>query len=268
MRFQVVETERESALGFDPSAGSRGGETVCPGCHSPIDEQYVKAEGCAGKFGVQLMAVVCEPREGRGKRYLDPAAEWESAFSDKQLSKRAAKIATDNGFSVPDEPLEANPRSFDVQNFGFTHWRDVFTPRQLVAMVAFTAAIRNSHKDMLSRGYSRDTAKAVATCLSMVLGRLANQCTSLCRWQPEFIAGMLGDAGLPMIMDFAEVNPPAIQLRAFAQYPDVPPSYAALLCLQDGQTAVSTRLSPILPIMTVARTRTCQIIFLSGIRDL
>ena len=98
VRFQVVEAEQESALGFDPSAGSRGGETACPGCHSPIDEQYVKAEGCAGRFGVQLMAVVCEPREGKGKRYLDPAAEWESAFSDKQLSKRAAKIARDNGF--------------------------------------------------------------------------------------------------------------------------------------------------------------------------
>lgn len=214
--YEVVEAERESALGFDPSAGSRGGETVCPACHAPIDEQYVKAEACAGRFGVQLIAVVCEPREGRGKRYLDPAAEWESAFSDKKLNERASKIATENGFSVPDEPLEANPRSFDVQHFGFTHWREVFTPRQLVAMVAFTAGIRNSHNDMISRGYSLDTAKAVATCLTMVLGRLANQCTSLCRWQPEFVAGMLGDAGLPMIMDFAEINPLANSSGAWA----------------------------------------------------
>jgi putative DNA methylase len=207
MRFQVVESQEETSLGFDPAAGSRGGETVCPECHSPIDERYVKDEGCAKRLGLQLMATVCEPRNGKGKRYLDAETSWETTLSDPELVHRAEKIASSADFSVPDEPLEPNPRSFDVQHFGFTHWRDVFTPRQLVAMVSFTTAIRRTHGEMITRGYSSDSAKAVATCLSMVLGRLANQCTSLCRWQPEFVAGMLGDAGLPMIMDFAEINP-------------------------------------------------------------
>jgi putative DNA methylase len=162
------------------------------------------------------MAIVCEPREGKGKRYLNPATNWEAAFSDPDLIERANSIASRSQFSVPDEPLEANPRSFDVQHFGFTHWRNVFTPRQLVAMISFTAAVRNVYNQMISRNYSPESAKAVATCLSMVLGRLANQCTSLCRWQPEFVAGMLGDAGLPMIMDFAEINPLANSSGAWA----------------------------------------------------
>lgn len=207
MRFRVVESTEEASLGFDPAAGSRGAETVCPDCHSPIDERYVKDEGCAKRLGLQLMAVVCEPKNGKGKRYIDPDPEWDSVLSDPQLVQRADEIAARGNFSVPDEPLEANPRSFDVQHFGFTHWRDVFTPRQLIAMVSFTSAIRSAHAEMISLGYSSDSARALASCLSMVLGRLANQCTSLCRWQPEFVAGMLGDAGLPMIMDFAEINP-------------------------------------------------------------
>jgi putative DNA methylase len=207
MKFRVVEAEQQEDLGFDPSAGSRGGETVCPECRASIDDQYVKAESCAGRLGIQLMAVVCEPPEGTGKQYINPDKAWESAIYDRHLGERAEKIANDGGFSLPDEPLEANPRSFDVQHFGFARWRDVFTPRQLVAVAAFTSAIRISYDDMVSHGYMPGAAKAVATCLSMALGRLINQCTSLCRWQPEFVAGMLGDAGLPMIMDFAEVNP-------------------------------------------------------------
>lgn len=207
MLFHVVESDEETSLGFDPSAGSRGGETVCPECQASIDDRYVKDEGCAKRFGLQLMAVVCEPKDTKGKRYVDPDEGWESNLSDPKLIDRADRIAGSGNFSVPDEPLEPNPRSFDVQHFGFTQWRDVFTPRQLVAMVCFTAAIRKAHAEMIAHGYSPDSAKAVATCLSMVLGRLANQCTSLCRWQPEFVAGMLGDAGLPMIMDFAEINP-------------------------------------------------------------
>ncbi|MHC4618997.1 MAG: DUF1156 domain-containing protein [Planctomycetota bacterium] len=207
VRYSIVQATSEKGLGFDPSEGSRGGSTVCRGCHAPIDEGYVKAEGCARHLGHQLMAVVCNPRQGTGRRYLDPNPDWEETFSSPVLLTRAEAIAKKLGISVPDEPLEANPRSFDVQHFGFTHWRDVFTPRQLVAMVAFTGTVRAAHTEMLAQGYEADRAKAIATCLSMVLGRLVNQCASLCRWQPEFVAGMLGDAGLPMIMDFAETNP-------------------------------------------------------------
>jgi putative DNA methylase len=207
LNYSVVQASSEAKLGFDPSEGSRGGSTVCPGCHSPIDNEYVKAEGCAKRFGYQLMAIVCNPSTGTGRRYLNPNSEWETRFSAVALLSRADAIAEKLGISVPDEPLEANPRSFDVQHFGFTHWRDVFTPRQLVAMVAFTGTVKAAHAEMLRQGYAADRAKAVSACLSMVLGRLSNQCTSLCRWQPEFVAGMLGDAGLPMIMDFAEINP-------------------------------------------------------------
>lgn len=207
VRYSVIQAPSEAKLGFDPSEGSRGGSTVCPGCHSPIDDDYVKAEGCAKRFGHQLMTVVCDPPRGTGKIYLDPSSDWEEQFSSPALLKRAESLAKKLGISVPDEPLEANPRSFDVQHFGFTHWRDVFTPRQLVAMVAFAGTVKAAHAEMLEQGYEADRAKAIATCLSMVLGRLADYCTSFCTWQPEFVAHMFDSPGLPMIMDFTEANP-------------------------------------------------------------
>ncbi len=207
VRYSVIQAGSAKGLGFDPAEGSRAGSTVCPGCHSPIDDEYVKAEGCARRFGHQLMAIVCNPRTGTGKRHTQPDPILEESLFSPDFIPRTESLAQKLGISVPDEPLEANPRSFDVQHFGFTHWRDVLTPRQLLAMVAFAGNVRAAHAEMLMQGYDANRAKALATCLSMVLGRLSNQCTSLCRWQPEFVVGMLGDAGLPMIMDFAETNP-------------------------------------------------------------
>lgn len=68
VQFAVSQSVSMAGLGFDPSDGSRGGSTVCPGCQSPIDDAYVKAEGCAKRFGHQLMAIVCGSTEGLATR--------------------------------------------------------------------------------------------------------------------------------------------------------------------------------------------------------
>jgi putative DNA methylase len=103
--------------------------------------------------------------------------------------------------------LEPNPRSFDVQHFGFRFWRDVFSSRQLAAMMCFAGHIRNTHLEVIRATGNEPGARAIVTCLSIALGRLADYCTSFCTWQPEFVAHMFDSPGLPMIMDFAEANP-------------------------------------------------------------
>lgn len=119
VRFKVIEADSFTKLGFDPGAGSRGGSTVCPGCHSSIDDDYVKEQGVQKKFGHQLMAVVCDPPEGNGRIYLDPDPEWEISVTQSEVLARAESLASKFGITIPDEALEANPRSFDVQHFGF-----------------------------------------------------------------------------------------------------------------------------------------------------
>jgi len=74
-------------------------------------------------------------------------------------------------------------------------------------MTCFSGQIRRSHGEIAHAVRNGEMATAVATCLSMALGRLADYCTSFCTWQPEFIAHMFDSPGLPMIMDFAEANP-------------------------------------------------------------
>ncbi|MCI0419225.1 MAG: DUF1156 domain-containing protein, partial [Acidobacteria bacterium] len=207
IRFEVVEARSESALGFNPSAGSKGGDATCLLCGTVADSDYVKAEGCSKRFGHRLMAVVATRSKSDGKIYLSPADVSLEALDESNLLGRVKTVAAEHRITIPAEPLEPNPRSFDVQHFGFTHWRDILAPRQLLAMTCFAVQIRKAHAELVNTMRGADIATALATCLSMALGRLADYCTSFCTWQPEFIKNTFNSAGMPMIMDFAEANP-------------------------------------------------------------
>ncbi|HOI15494.1 MAG TPA: DUF1156 domain-containing protein, partial [Geobacteraceae bacterium] len=207
IRFEVVEARSEAELEFNPSAGSKGGDATCSLCGTVADSGYVKAEGCAKRFGHRLMAVVATRARSDGKTYLSPSDVPHQALDESSLNKRAEEAAAAYGVTVPTELLEPNPRSFDVQHYGFTHWRDILSPRQLLAMTCFAGQIRKAHAELCNVMGDADVAAAMATCLSMALGRLADYCTSFCTWQPEFIKNTFNSAGMPMIMDFAEANP-------------------------------------------------------------
>ncbi|MFO1434547.1 MAG: hypothetical protein U1F76_31450 [Candidatus Competibacteraceae bacterium] len=70
VRFEVVEAMTAKGLGFDPDAGSKGGNATCPFCGTVADNNYVKIEGCAGRIGQHLMVVVCARSHERGKAYF------------------------------------------------------------------------------------------------------------------------------------------------------------------------------------------------------
>ncbi|MCX6843051.1 MAG: DUF1156 domain-containing protein [candidate division WOR-3 bacterium] len=74
VRFEVVSSPTEKGLGFDPTAGSKGGNATCPFCGTVADSNYVKAEGCAGRMGQQLMAIaeVCI-MEGKVREVINAA---------------------------------------------------------------------------------------------------------------------------------------------------------------------------------------------------
>lgn len=207
VRFDIIEAKTEKELGFDPSSGSKGGDATCPFCGTVADSAYVKIEGSAHRFGYELMTIVTVKSGNQGKLYLSSHNLPDHIVKTTDITERISQLANYYGITIPDEPLEPNPRSFDVQHFGFTHWRDIFLPRQLIVMICFSGEINliyNVVKDIVR---DEDMASAITTCLSMVLGRLADYCTSFCIWSPEFIAHMYSDPGLPMIMDFAETNP-------------------------------------------------------------
>ena len=115
----------------------------------PFD--YLRSEAKAGRMGARLMAVVVEG--DRSRVYLEPTEE------QKNIALSAMPKDT------PETDLPKRALGFRVQEYGMTKWRDLFTPRQLVALTTFS--------DLVGEARARIRADAVS---SGNAGRLACPC--------------------------------------------------------------------------------------------
>jgi putative DNA methylase len=184
---------------------------VCVACGSPADLKYVRAEGCAGRLGAQLMAVVAEGN--RRRLYVDPT----------QVHRNAAAI--DRPIDVPDGDLGNDPRAITAPNYGMTRFADLFTNRQLIALTTFSDLVTEARqqvlKDAIAAGLPEGTrlaaggteaaayADAVATVLGIVLSRGADLSNSMSSWNStnENIRALFARQAIPMVWDYPETNP-------------------------------------------------------------
>jgi putative DNA methylase len=65
-------------------------------------------------------------------------------------------------------------------------WGDLFNARQQLALVTFADLVRRAHAQMLAQGADPEFAKAVATYLALVVSRMTDFETTLCRWHPQW----------------------------------------------------------------------------------
>ena len=192
---------------------ARGANFKCLMSDMPIGSDYIKSEGRAGRMGARLMAIVAEGKNGRV--YLAPMEEHEA------IAKKAKPVWK------PDTPLPNDPRNFWTVQYGLTHFGDLFTHRQLVALTTFSDLVQETRAQVLedlndfpycekkSGGFSQlwktSYADAVATYLACGISRSADFWSNLCIWanQPknELVAHLFGRQVIPMAWDHAEVNP-------------------------------------------------------------
>jgi putative DNA methylase len=202
--YEVVEAPNAGALGFDPAAGSRRGQATCRICGATVTADYVKAEGRAARLGISPLAAVVLKSSGRGRDYL-PVGDYMLPKDDECL-KRLGSLPVD----PPDEPLPVgDTKNFWAVEYGLTRYRDLFTPRQLVTLCTLTAGVQDIYQEMRAEGMVEERAAAVATCLAMALDRVLDVSSSLCHWHTtgEKTENTFARQALPMVWDFAEVNP-------------------------------------------------------------
>lgn len=212
-RFTVkVGTPPESAKGGTKLA--RGANFQCLLSGSPIEPNYIKAEGMAGRMGARLMAIVAEGV--RGRIYLAPTPEQEAIARNAQPEWK------------PETPLPDDPRNFWTLNYGLTKFGDLFSPRQLVALTTFSdlvgEAIEKIRADALAAGMTDDGigldaggtgatayAQAVGVYLAFAISRTADRGSTICSWDSspkmEALRNTFGRQAIPMTWDFAEGNP-------------------------------------------------------------
>lgn len=206
VRFRIVEADTEEGFDFDPAGFSTGGSTACRFCGTVADSEYTKQIGCSRSFGVQPTAIMCVRPGESGKVYVP----FEDVGGlDEEVARRLAKIEKRSGLTPPTEPLEANPRSFDVQRYGFVKWRAAFTERQNLMHLTIAAQLRSVLGDMERIVGEKDRAHALYTCVGMTFSRLVTQHNAFAfiHTGRETIEGPWGDGKFPMSWDFLEANP-------------------------------------------------------------
>ena len=255
-RFEI-----KSGRGVPPpgTVGNRQGAT-CIFCQTPVPYAYIRGEGKADRLGVQLIAMVAEGR--RGRLYLPASAEHE------EIALRARPWWT------PESPLPEKHRSISAQLWGLDQHGKLFTARQLTTLTTFAELVDEAHQqvlqDALSSGLPAEGtepphegigaqayADAVATYLGLAASKLADYNSSLALWsQPRDQAkATFARQAVPMVWDFAEVNPLAgaagdfkVTLNGTVRtlseiVSDVPAGYSAqrtATAINDRQVMIST----------------------------
>jgi putative DNA methylase len=210
VRFEVVESSSENGLGFDPAGFSKGGNATCPFCSTVADSEYVKSEGQAKRMGTQMMAIVCTRPDKKGKIYLSADDYPNFAPDDALIRRRIEELCARTGLTMPTEAMDTqDPTTVAGRGFGISTFAQLFTPRQMLCLLTFAAAVRQCFEVLKQEGVEDERAKAVAVYLAVLVNRQADYNSSLARWHVtgEKISGTFGRQALPMVWDFAELAP-------------------------------------------------------------
>ena len=153
MRFEIVVPNDAGDVGASTMSGATA---TCPFCGSQQPSDYIKRCGHEGNLKAQMTAVIYQ--EGYGKEYRPPTqAEIDAAkISEEELEKIADEIP----LGIPDEPLPSKDRhravGSQLPDYGFKTWSDLFTSRQLLALMAFVMWTRKARIEMEMLDYSTE----------------------------------------------------------------------------------------------------------------
>ena len=182
----------------------QGGGTSCPFCKHPLKAKDLRKYGVDHQgFGERMFAVCTLGSSGR-KEYISPNKADDAAWT--------AAVAVNKTLGVDAVPTEAIANikgRFNIYIYGYRHWGHLFNARQQVALACLGRWIVEAHERIKALA-DREYATAVASLLMCVYGRQIDYLSSFCRWvaNGEFVAATLGgEKKLPMIWDYAEVNP-------------------------------------------------------------
>lgn len=209
-RFRVKHGKPPAGAAMGTTAGKRSA-FLCLLSGVPIDYEYIRSEGKAGRMGLKLIAIIAEA--SRARIYLSPTQEAEDLALKIEPSWK------------PETKLPDNPRDFKTPNYGMTTFGDLFTPRELLALTTFSDLVQEVRArvqaDAISAGMADDGvgieqggsgaqayADAVAVYLAFAIDRLADYGSSIATWKPsgEQVMQTYKRQALPMTWDFPESN--------------------------------------------------------------
>ena len=106
------------------------------------------------------------------------------------------------------------PNLVSGRGYGFSHWANLFTSRQLAALTTFADLVTEARKQVEKHANevrytnARKYADAVGTYLAFAVDKGADYWSSICSWHTGgFIRNTFARQAIPMVWDYAECNP-------------------------------------------------------------
>ena len=202
---------------------------TCPCCRAVLPRERVRAQltsqngGTDTLFneqgsrtgGARMTAVVTLNAGQAGRHYRLPTEEdYDAILKARQWTNSILNEWKRDGRKslcpIPDERVDEWHHDVNrLPMYGMSRWCDDFTARQLAALTTLQIAIQNVIVSAPNR---------VRDISALVLDRTVDYNSSNCRWVPrgEFIGNTFTRQALPMVWDFAEVNPIAEATGSFA----------------------------------------------------
>lgn len=173
----TIVTEDEE---YDPDTTVSIGRGVgkCPNCSSVIEDNVIKAQAQAGKFGHQLYAVAYK----RGKGSLEFRTPTAVDLAGIERAEEAIKDGWEN--LIPDVGIPHGQETERLFSIGIDRWSKLFNPRQLLTLVTYVEIIQQAKAKIRAElGKDElDRANAIITYLALVLDRCVDRNCRLSIW--------------------------------------------------------------------------------------
>jgi adenine-specific DNA methylase len=167
----------------------------------------LRRQGQQGLLGTQMTAVVVEATMPNGKKtfkkYRLPTEE-ELKAAQVEIED-LEEVFSDIPYGIPDEPMPpVGTLGFRVPLYGFKKWRDLFTPRQLLALGTFVSHIRRAIKELKISDAKH--AESIAAYLVLAFDRMVDFENVNVQWKldAECINHSLVRYALQITWDFGE----------------------------------------------------------------
>ncbi|MBI3799263.1 MAG: DUF1156 domain-containing protein [Deltaproteobacteria bacterium] len=215
VEFEIFEPKTENEV---PKGTVAGAKATCPCCAIVLSQDRVRVQlreqrgGADPSFdsrghrigGARLLAVVTLYPGQQGRHYRLPTERDKDAVL--QATKTLAAVTAKDlpGLSlVPDEPIlqskVARNSPFRFHLYGCDSFGQVSSARQKLLLSTLARHMREQN----------NSNAPLRACLSILVNRLGNASTSLCRWHSsgEKIEGMFSRQAISMVWDFCEAVP-------------------------------------------------------------